>query len=84
MTGTIVDVALALAAAEAVVLVLHRRRTGRGPGAAMLPNLAAGFCLLLALRVALAGGWWLWVAACLTGALAAHAADLRGRWTRSR
>ncbi len=82
-SGRIVEIALGLAACEGVALVLYHRHTRRGPApAAVLANLAAGGCLLLALRVALAGGWWGWVALCLTGALAAHAADLRQRWPR--
>ena len=79
--GRIIDVVLLLTLAEAAALVLWHRRTGRGPRAIdVLPNLGSGFCLMLALRVALGGGWWGWIAACLLGALAAHLVDLRRRW----
>ena len=50
------DCILAGMAAEAVLLTLLYRRTGRGiaPGA-LLPNLFAGATLLLAMRLALGG-----------------------------
>lgn len=82
-SGRAVDLVLALVAAEAALLVWHRRRTGRGvPVAELLAFLAAGACLLLALRAALAGASPLWIAAALAGAGAAHLADLRLRWRR--
>jgi hypothetical protein len=46
----------------------------------MLPMLAAGACLLLALRVALAGGSPTWLLTALGAALLAHIADLASRW----
>ena len=80
-SGRIVDLILLLVLAEAVGLGLLRRATGQGPPpAALLPDLAAGACLLLALRFALRGAAWPVVAACLLGSLVAHLADLRGRW----
>ena len=48
----------------------------------MLAFLLAGACLLLALRAALVGASWPWVAAPLAGAFAAHLADLGLRWRR--
>jgi len=71
-----IDWILAGMVLEAVALLLLHRRFGR----AMLPNLAAGACLLLAMRLALGGVWWGWVSASLLGALASHATDLRTRW----
>lgn len=77
----IADAILAVLALEAIGLALHRRRTGRGPTLrAVLPFLAAGACLVLALRGALSGARWEWIAVALTGALVAHVADLSRRW----
>ncbi len=84
-SGLVVDLVLALVALEAVVLVWFRRRHGRGvPVGETLAFLAAGACLLLALRAALVGASWEWVAAPLAGAGGAHAADLALRWRRPR
>jgi hypothetical protein len=80
-SGRIVDLILALMAAEAVVLAVHYRRTGRGVALPDLAvNLAAGAGLLLALRAALTGAGWTWTAGWLALALAAHLADLARRW----
>ena len=81
----LVDLVLLLTALEAAALTLYHRRTGRGiaPGA-LLPNLAAGACLLLALRAALraalGGAGWPPIALALLGSLLAHLLDLRRRW----
>jgi hypothetical protein len=45
-------------------------------------NLLAGACLLMALRSALSGSGWAWIAAWLFAALVAHLADLARRWRR--
>jgi len=80
-SGRIVDLILVLTALEALALAVHHRRTGRGVALADLaPNLLAGACLLLALRAALAEGWWGWTAFWLLGALVAHLVDLSRRW----
>ncbi len=82
-SGRVVDLVLALIALEAVLLTWHRRRSGRGlPAAELLAFLLAGACLLLALRAALVGASWVWIAAPLAGAGAAHLVDLRLRWRR--
>lgn len=75
-SGRIADLILALLATEAVVLTFLRRP----PPGAVLPFLAAGACLALALRAALVGAWWGWIALPLAGAGAAHVLDLRNRW----
>ncbi len=76
-TGRIVDVALAMVAVElAVLAILARRRGGRPSLAALAANLAAGAGLMLALRAALAGAGWAWVAAALAASLAAHIIDV--------
>jgi len=65
---------------EAGALGLWHHRTGRGlRSAAWLPNLAAGLCLMLALRAALVGAHPVWSAAALAAAGLAHLADLRQR-----
>lgn len=82
-SGRIVDLVLLLVALEAALLVWHRRRSGRGvPVAEALAFLLAGACLMLALRAALMGASWEWVAAPMAGAGVAHLLDLRLRWRR--
>lgn len=79
----IVDLIIGFVVVEAALLIAWHRRTGGGVAAAdVLPNLAAGFCLLLALRAALAGAAWHWIALALFGSLLAHLLDLRRRWRR--
>lgn len=76
----IVDAIAVFVVLEAFVLLVYRRTTGRGPGArVLLPNLAAGLGLLLALSAALHGAW-VWIAPALAAAGIAHALDLRARW----
>lgn len=80
-SGRMVDFVLALVALQAFGLWLFRRVTGRGPGFADVAwFLAAGAALLVALRVALAGGWWGWIVAALMAALVAQVMDLARRW----
>ena len=79
--GHVVDVILALTLLEAVALAAYHRCTGRGVApAGLLGNLLAGAALLMALRGALTGAWWGWIAFWLAAALLAHLADLRSRW----
>ncbi len=79
--GWLLDAILAGVVLEAVVLSALFRQTGRGvrPGD-LVANLAAGACLLMAMRLGMAGAWWGWVCACLGGGLVCHVADLRERW----
>jgi hypothetical protein len=82
--AAIVDFAIAFAVIETLVLVLRHRRTGRGIAPAdLLPNIAAGLCLMLALRAALAQADWGWIVLPLAASGMAHAIDLRRR-TRAR
>ena len=82
-SGRVVDFVLVLMAVEGALLVWHRRRTGRGvPSAELAAFLVAGACLMLALRGALVGASWGWIAAAMAGAGAAHLADLALRWRR--
>jgi hypothetical protein len=81
-TGRIVDLILGLMVLEAAALAAFHRMTGRGvPLASLLTNMAAGACLLVALRAALAGAEWGIVASALAAALMAHLFDLRSRWS---
>jgi len=80
-SGRVVDVVLALTAVEFVALALWHRRTGRGLATADLVSaLLAGVFLMLAVRAALVGAWWGWVALWLLAAGVAHVVELRRRW----
>ena len=62
--GRIVDLILGLMVVEALALIVYHRWTGRGIAPPdLLGNLLAGLCLLLALRAALVGATWGWIAA---------------------
>jgi hypothetical protein len=76
ISGRIADVAIAVMLAEAALLTVRFTRQGRpGPGG-MLANVAAGLFLLAALRAALSQTSPAVILVCLSGALAAHTADL--------
>ncbi|KQT88835.1 hypothetical protein [Methylobacterium sp. Leaf466] len=77
-SGRIIDVVLGLVALEAVVLLLWCRRKGPAPFP-LLCNLASGASLMLGVRMALTDAPWPFVAACLLGALLAHACELAVR-----
>ncbi len=77
----IVDLVLLLAAAEAIAIAGYRWFTGRGPAVAgFMANLLSGISLLAALRCAVGGFWFGWIALCLLGSLLFHIIDLRRRW----
>jgi hypothetical protein len=80
-SGRIIDLILVMVVLEAAALAVWHRRTGRGvaPGA-MAATIGSGAALMLAVRAALVGAWWGWVAMPLLAALLAHLVDLRGRW----
>jgi len=82
-TGRAADLVLLALALEAAGLWALRRRFGWGPGLRpLLPFLLAGAAFALALRAALTGAGWPWVALPLLGAFAAHLWDVAGRWRR--
>lgn len=82
-SGRAVDVVLAVMALEAIALGIYFRATSRGiPLVDLLFNLATGACLLFALRAALTGRPWTWVAAGLSASLVGHLLDLSRRWRR--
>jgi len=82
-SGLVVDLVLAVMVLEALVLGLYFRITSRGISLAdLLVNLVSGTCLLLALRAALTGQSWEWIAAALSASLLGHLLDLSRRWRR--
>jgi hypothetical protein len=82
-SGRIVDLILGFMLLEGLALALWHRRTGRGLAPLdVLANVLAGACLLLALRAALVGAAWFWIAFALSAALFAHLLDLARRWRR--
>jgi hypothetical protein len=84
-TGRVVDLILALMVLEALVLGVLWRRAARGvPPLSLIVNLAAGACLLLALRAALTDAGALITGGFLALALVAHLADLALHWQRGR
>lgn len=81
--GHVAEMLLAVLALEAAVLLGVWRWRGQGvPPAPLLAFLAAGACLALALRAALTGQAWPWVALWLTLAGPAHLAWLALAWRR--
>ena len=88
MIAIAVDAILVLVVLEGIVLTMVFATTGRGvPPATLWPNLAAGFLLALAVRVAIGNGAVALapqgaIAAVLGCALVAHLLDLRSRWNR--
>jgi hypothetical protein len=81
-SGHIIDAILVLTLLECLCILIYRARTRRGPAPTpFVVNVLAGVCLMIALRCALTGGWWGWIALCLIGSLVLHLADLAHRWT---
>ena len=74
------DFILVAALAELCLLYIWLPRSGSGLRFGdVLPNFAAGFVLLVAVRLAIADVAWHWLALLLTLALVAHVLDLRQR-----
>lgn len=79
----LLDAILLMTVLEAVVLTAYHRRTGAGVAPMdVLPNLASGLCLMLALRSALAGWPWPLTLGGLASSGLLHAWDLKRRWRR--
>lgn len=77
----ILDLILAGVGVEAFILALLSRKAGRNRAFhGALANVASGFCLLLAVRLALEGVPDGAVLGLVTLAGAAHAADMLGRF----
>ncbi len=80
VSGRIADIALGVMAVEAVILYALMAYIGRGVRyRAILANLAAGACLVVAVRLALVGANWKWIAVALVASLLAHSLDLMMR-----
>ena len=76
-SGRIADIALAVMAAEAVIIymvIAYQADVVRYR--ALFANLAAGACLVIAVRLALVGANWQWIAVALAASLLAHSTDL--------
>jgi hypothetical protein len=81
LNGSAIDWILGLMAAEAILISLYHRATGRGIAFPDLVfNLLAGACLLLALRGGRAELTAGWTSLFLAAAFLAHLADLSRRW----
>lgn len=81
VSGQIADVILLLMALEGAVIAGFKLATGRGIALPSLAsNLAAGACLILALKSVLTGADYETTALWLAASLAAHIADLSMRW----
>lgn len=78
-SGSIVDLILLIMLAEYLALRLILPAADLS-GIALY--LLSGGLLLLALRIALTGGAWPWIGACLAAAGACHLLDLRRRFAR--
>lgn len=82
-SGRIAEAIAVLVVVEFVVLVAARRWLGRGPSpVALAATLAAGLCLLMALRAAMVGAGAAAVGLWLAAALVAHVADMALRFRR--
>ena len=77
-SGRAVDLVLAVLTAEFLWLQL-RPGTPRGRALDRVLALAPGACLLLALRAALTGAPWPWVALAVSASLPFHLADVARR-----
>ena len=73
-SGHAVDLVLAFMVIEAIVLILIKR-----PALTVVLTILPGAAMMLALRAALSGADWHWVAIWLTVSLPLHLADLRHR-----
>ena len=77
-SGHIVDLILVLMLVE-FAAVFWSKRLPRGAMSSFALTLVSGACLMLALRGALTGAWWGWIALALFAGLLAHVADLARR-----
>ena len=83
LSGQLLDLILLLVALEATALVVMGRYfKAIPPPLDLLPNLASGAALMLALRFALTDTGWQPIALCLSAALGAHLVDLIRRLQR--
>lgn len=82
-SGRIIDGIIVLMVLETVALLALRTITNNGVSLrALLPFMAAGICLMLALRTALVDGSWMVIAGMLMLAFVFHILDIALRWDR--
>jgi len=82
-SGRVIDLILLGILIELAILPAVLRRTGsQVPYRALLPNIVAGACLMLAVRLGLTDQPWQAIALALLLALLAHIVDLISRLTR--
>jgi hypothetical protein len=74
ISGHAVDLVLAFMAVEAIILMAMKRRM-----LSVMLTILPGAVMMLALRAAVTGAGWQWVAIWLTVSLPLHLADLRHR-----
>ena len=79
-SGRIVDLVLLLVVLEVAALPWLLQRMGsRVRLGQLLPNIAAGAALFIALRLTISEASWHWVAVAMIAALLAHLVDLNQR-----
>ena len=83
MLLVLVDLVLLVSLAE-LLWSIWPRRSRRAAWVPGLANLLSGLSLVLALRLAIAGAAWPWLAFCLAAAGVAHGLDLQARWRADR
>jgi hypothetical protein len=81
---TFIDIVIVILIAESLLVAVIGYRAGNSGWFAPLVTNAAGICLLYALRSALAEAGPVPVVIALAGALVAHAADMRLRFSFTR
>ncbi len=78
-----VDLAMAIAIVELLVLAVYRRLSGQGlPPRQFVLGLLSGLCLMAALRCGLAGSGAGWMLLFFAGSGLIHCGDLWLRWPR--
>lgn len=82
-SGQLIDGVIALTFIECIFLLAFYqvKKRGLAPGDYLL-NLTSGLCLMFALRCALVGAAWIWIALWLMASGLAHGTDLWRRWHR--
>lgn len=83
-SGHVVDLILVVMALEAAWLLSRKKTRTRGAVTEILLAFAPGVCLLLALRAALTGVEWWWVALAVAASFPMHLLDLARRARRAR
>lgn len=79
-SGRLVDLILVFMMLEVIALLIYRARSNRGMDLLdIVLSLIPGAFLLLALRAALTGLPWFWIALALTAALPSHLLDIARR-----